>query len=264
MTSQPAYKLSMLLPAICRTCNTGFQFTVDIPVPQETDQILIQGCSKSRSCPSCRGDGRVPDGTYKLEEGETRFAYGPSESLKDLRRLESLLKRPIISKKRIVKFCDHKYHLTKTKFIQLGTLEYYRKSDNCFIKDSTEGIYSRAVEDKDWRNKPHSAEAINAFVGSNFLNGPGKITARKIVIPKQFPNIYLFCTSRLENPDLEIAKQFGAYDSFYEITDPYEFAEIIRKQLEMELGNIVVSIIGEVRYDDEKVKIFETLEAGAA
>lgn len=46
----------------------------------------------------------------------------------------------------IVKFCSKNHHISTTKTIKIGTLNYYKKTDNHFIKDSLEGYYEHVIE----------------------------------------------------------------------------------------------------------------------
>ncbi len=203
----------------------------------------------------------MPDGTYALEGETTRFAYGPSASLREIRDLEARLRTKITSDRRIVKFCRAQHHIHRTPLVQLGTLQYYRECENPYIKDSTEGRSSRVVEEDRWQERAHSPQAINAFLGSNILAGVGKITARRIASPTEVPNAYVFCTSRVENPSVTMAREFDvAYDAFYEIADTYAFAEAIRLSLEKELAKTFITILGDVEYQTEKVATFDSLE----
>ena len=168
---------------------------------------------------------------------------------------------------KIIKFCPMRYHLATTKTLQLGTLSYYKKHDNTFIKDSTEGESTTEV--------PHS-EAIEystaelstlpvavTFRGSGTLR---MMPGSRLVVRQQFPNVYLFCAAAMDRsaePDFDAARAFGfeGYDSFYEISDPDRFAEIIRGVLARELGHTIIAVHGRVMYDDEKAETFHSLGA---
>lgn len=254
--------LSLLLPALCISCGRSFQFKADIPVPKPTAQIALNGCKRTRSCKGCGGDLRIPDGTYELLGAETHFAYGPSSSLADIRSLESSLNCRILSDRKVVKFCRAEHHISRTRNIQLGTLNYYRSIERPSIRDSEEGHFKRQFTNTTSSSQLHTPTDLNRFIGTEMMTGPGGIvltpgaTAAKVDI---FDNVYLFCTSRLERPSPDAAKQFD-YDAFYEIEDPYRFGEAVRVRLEEELKKPVVTVLGDVEYREEKKQEFESLD----
>lgn len=254
--------LSLLLPALCISCGRGFQFKAEIPVPKPTAQIAVNGCKRTRSCKVCGDDLRIPDGTYELLGGKTRFAYGPSSSLVDIRSLESSLNCRILSDRKVVKFCRMEHHISRTRNIQLGTLNYYRSIEHLSIRDSEEGHFKRQFTNTTSSSQLHTPADLNLFIGTEMMTGPGGLVLTPGATVAQvgiFDNVYLFCTSRLEHPSLDAAKQFD-YDAFYEIEDPYRFGEAVRVRLEQELKKPIFMVIGDVEYRKEKKQEFKSLD----
>lgn len=254
--------LTLLLPARCIYCGRGSQFNVDIPVSKPTAQIALNGCKRTRSCKVCGGDLHIPDGTYELVGTNTRFAYGPSSSLADIRSLESLLSCQIRSDRKVVKFCRAEHHISRTRNIQLGTLNYFRNIEFPSIRDSQEGHFKRQFTNTASSPELLTSTNLNRFIGTKMIMGPGAIVlapGASATVVDIFDNVYLFCASRLEQPSVDVAKQFD-YDAFYEIVDPYRFGEAIRVKLEEELKKPVFTVLGDVEYKEEKKQESSSLD----
>ena len=116
---------------------------------------------------------------------------------------------------KLIKYCDSKYHYSKSKRLQIGTLEYFRNHDNNFIADPGEcigGPYSM---------KPQNAHAnisqgfINQIGGGIIAKGAAFDTPIIKIEPGaslninkkfKFPNIYIFCCSHEKCASIETAK----------------------------------------------------------
>ena len=137
---------------------------------------------------------------------------------------------------KLIKYCDKKYHPNNCESIQFGTLDYYRKSDNEFIADPSEGKgfnYRFRNENEDIVFSKEEFEWISngGVRGSGVcINKGGTLNLNQNI---EVPNCYIFCCSIMKNPTIEKIetqmKDLG-YDSWYEITKPKEFIEEAFKQ----------------------------------
>ena len=160
----------------------------------------------------------------------------------------------------IVKYCDSKHNARHAKTIQIGTLEYYRKHANEFIKDPDEGIENRIV-------KPRPGLTTTGPDLGNNHQGPiifGFNSAS--ITPLTFPNTYIFCCSIVDHEAQIDPSTFG-YNSFYVIKDYKEFAKQVGNTLldlqkkKKSLSDVVTvhPFISEVKYLDDKTETYEDL-----
>lgn len=131
----------------------------------------------------------------------------------------------------IVKYCPKKYHISTTETIQIGTLNYYKKSDNLFIADPFEGHHEHIIEDSHKTIKIQRDETVKISDGrlsASLTINPGG----KLELESQFPNVYIFCCSLVERPSIGHAKSISdEYDAFYIVNDPNGFMQLVEQQL---------------------------------
>ena len=174
---------------------------------------------------------------------------------------------------KLIKYCEEKFNYSKSEKIQIGTLDYYRNHDNKFIADPGEcigGPYSI---------KPNSspAEISQGFIkqiggGITFqgaMYDTPVITIESggvLIINKKlkFPNVYIFCCSYEESPNIKTAKGLG-YNSWYEIDDPDQFMkeiqngfpEVAKLTFKGAVTTDVKHIHGPVNYCSRENQVFE-------
>lgn len=160
---------------------------------------------------------------------------------------------------RIIKYCETKYNIATTATIQIGTLNYYRMSDNRFIADSHEGfgVHSFRSEDSEMIFPEEDITVLTQgrVIGARVaIKHGGKFTTAMWA-----PNVYIFSSSLAEEGTESFASQFG-YDSFYEITDPDLFMRKVQEGLSR-IARLrdpkpriadVIHIHGPVRYQDAR------------
>lgn len=77
------------VPAVCDTCGTifpsGFEAT-------NSTNITFSGCG-SGPCPSCGGNGHIPDGVYNFIGNTIELLSGPSRTISELERLAVALRK---------------------------------------------------------------------------------------------------------------------------------------------------------------------------
>lgn len=158
----------------------------------------------------------------------------------------------------IVKFCNksHNPFFGKAK-IQLCGLDYYKSTDNDFIRDVDEGRITRTLPPQTSPLNITSDE-LSALTGISIV---GKGARHKFwgefKTNMTIPNAYVFCTSRISKPTQEIADSLG-YNSSYVIKEADQFCEIIKHEIwrqDPKAPN-VVGFHGPVKYQDEKEVVY--------
>ncbi len=160
----------------------------------------------------------------------------------------------------IVKFCSrsHNPFLSETT-IQLGTLYYYKSTDNNFIRDIDEGMVNRTFHPP--TPTVFTGKDIGKMTGLS-ISGSGTIrfAGRAVKTTNPIPNAYIFCTSRLGQPTLEHATCLG-YNSWYVIKETSKLcnamAYAIRRQVAP--GSDILAFHGEVSYQENKEVIYSAL-----
>ena len=158
---------------------------------------------------------------------------------------------------KIVKNCRAQHHISRTRTIQIGTLNYYRMSDNKFIVDPHEGFGVHCFQSERSKiifpEKDATTLAEERLVGARLVINPGG----KLTADMWAPNVYIFCCSLVERATKAFASQFG-YDSFYEISDPdlfmakvqEGFPGVARLRDKSQQTVEIVRVHGPVQYQD--------------
>lgn len=159
----------------------------------------------------------------------------------------------------ISKFCEKKYNIFTTKYIQIGSLEYYRAHANDFIRDIQEGVHADVYQSPDGKPQTYDLEQSKSIDERIQFLDPVTIINR-LTIGKNIPNCLVFCTSQISPPTVGAGKRWSSdYDSFYSITDPQGFTNEVSRVLQRKLGDLqnatVYGICGPVKYVAEKVNI---------
>jgi len=130
---------------------------------------------------------------------------------------------------KLIKYCDEKYHPNNCDTIQFGTLEFYRKSDNEFIADPSEGKGSNYRFRNEEEDITFSKEEFE-WLSNGGVKGSGvnitKGSTLSLNLELKVPNCYIFCCSIMIEPTVEkIESQMNdlGYNSWFEITNPQEF-----------------------------------------
>jgi len=173
----------------------------------------------------------------------------------------------IVNIMKIIKFCEEKYHISKTETIKLSTPQYYAKHPNIMIRDFLEPKSIDYIKYK----KPtlHTTQDLNKLNANSSFEGQGMLIAQNIKIVNELTkNVYIFCTMQIEDnedPSIETGKQFSEdYDSFYTLKNPQKFADtisdLLRQEFDSEHKKIIVHAIHQkIKYKDDKTNIFDNL-----
>lgn len=78
----------MRAPAVCNNCGTIFPSAFEMG---NSINITFSGCG-SGPCPSCGGNGRIPDGVYNFVGNTIELLSGPSRTKSELQLLANILK----------------------------------------------------------------------------------------------------------------------------------------------------------------------------
>lgn len=129
---------------------------------------------------------------------------------------------------KIIKNCFSKFNIATTKTIQIGTISYYRKTDNKFIADPQEGFGSHLFHSESSKiviqEKDTTALAQGRIVGARIAIDPGG----KFTGTLWSPNVYIFCCSMVDVGTKDLTASLG-YNSFYEIVDPNLFMHRVKE-----------------------------------
>ncbi|EPT9139999.1 TPA: hypothetical protein ACGQXI_002856 [Klebsiella michiganensis] len=164
----------------------------------------------------------------------------------------------------LVKNCDSKYNISlEQRYLQLGSLDYYRKIENTEIADAGEGAYEISIEiTNSWipndiinnvfhshiningkKNKTVSPE-IRLNYNENQIFFDTEIRVREMQEDATFVdslkanikvthcNCYIFCMSILDDLS-EVKSCFNGYDDFWYFD--YDLAEIFASSIKKEL-----------------------------
>jgi len=160
---------------------------------------------------------------------------------------------------KIIKNCPSDYNIANTQTIQIGTLNYYRKTDNKFIVDPFEGYGHHVFESGEREiiipEKDATVITKGLIVGARVVIKPGG----RVHGGLWSPNVYIFCCSYVQEPSAELAASLG-YDSYYEIVDPTLFMQKVQQDFmhSVRLRNKtireveVIHVHGTVEYQTER------------
>lgn len=136
---------------------------------------------------------------------------------------------------KVFKYCKKKYHIQNSDFIQIGTLNYYRNSDNNYISDINEG-HVKGIELVAGKKALKLNSDQTSFWTNGYINSPyfqeDKITIQphaksKLTFPKKFPNHYVFCCSGEKTNANKLTMNEFDYDSSYEIKYIQDFSDLV-------------------------------------
>jgi len=169
----------------------------------------------------------------------------------------------------LVKYCrkSHVDDVVNKGRIFVGTFEKYKNIENEALRDLEEGAAIPAIFDE--KNDIVLSEGDNDGMlqhsSIKLANG------WKLQVPKGMPlwleqpnfNSFIFCVSQEDNPSEKKANRLG-YESFYRITDPFNFGRAVMwslmKQLESKHG--VTGNMGHVNYVPRKIHVVNNSNPG--
>jgi hypothetical protein len=128
----------------------------------------------------------------------------------------------------IVKNCAERYHIARTKSLQIGTVHHYASLDDKFIGDPDEGASILEIQPTH-RPVELSEAQLGRVLSPNIQVRGGGLTLMPGSISRtsySVPNAFIFSTSEVDSPSLPLARSMG-YDSYYEIVNPAAFAESV-------------------------------------
>lgn len=129
----------------------------------------------------------------------------------------------------------------------IGSIDFYRKTENEGIKDKLEGRRDYLIHPKQdavelsraqWNALPTNWHLMGS--GQGFRIEPGG----KVIINSTVPNAFCFCTSC--KLDMRLMKKFKC-NAYYTINDINQFAKALCKELSTQYP-IVLSVSGKVQY----------------
>ncbi len=151
---------------------------------------------------------------------------------------------------------EHKNSILTTGSISIGTIEYYRETENEKIRDEFEGKFSFLFNPK--KNEPIdlTKEEVNSLTYEYIFHSNLRIAGEKthFIADLKVPNVFVFCCSiKYTN---ELRKKFGG--GTYEILDMNKYRRLIFNEL-YKIQPIRASIAMPVNYVETK-KIIVTNE----
>ena len=169
----------------------------------------------------------------------------------------------------LVKYCkqSHVDDVINKGRIFVGTFDKYKNIENEALQDKEEGPAIPAVldENNDVVLSEEDNDSLLQHSSVKLANG------WKLQIPKGMPlwleqpnfNTFIFCVSQENNPSEEKAKRLG-YESFYKITNPFNFGQAVMwslmKHLESEYG--ITGKMGPVNYVPRKIHMINKEKSG--
>lgn len=160
----------------------------------------------------------------------------------------------------LVKYCkkQHVDDVINKGRIFIGTFDRYKKIENDALRDIEEGPAVPAIldENNDVVLSENDNDGMLEHSSVKLANG------WKLQLPKGMPlwleqpnfNTFIFCVSQEDNPSEELAQRLG-YESFYKITDPFNFGQAVMwslmKHLESKYG--ITGNMGPVNYVPRKI-----------
>lgn len=141
---------------------------------------------------------------------------------------------------KLIKYCN-KETIQKYNSIRIGSLNYYRETDNDFIRDENEGSHENIHDPKvkeisaEFITSNSSITAIPAIPGTPFMTSPDSSIELHIYGKRKFQNFYVFCCTR-DMEEKESNKDNFNRNSSYEITNIPAFIKTVQKFLECHLN----------------------------
>lgn len=162
----------------------------------------------------------------------------------------------------LVKYCKsaHAADAVEKGKIFVGTFSRYKRIENDALRDAEEGPATPAVLDHetDLLISDDDNDSLLAHSSIKLANG------WKLQLPKGLPlwleqpafNTFIYCVSDDSSPSIEKANRLD-YDSFFRITDPFNFGCALMFSLSQHFGSKfgVKGYMGPVNYVPRKVQV---------